>query len=254
MTNRFHSKFSITKAFSFALKSISENLAPFLALGLFSLIFRYVTLLMPLYLYDIPFAYLPATYGQVTNYIPWPTRVAFQIGGVLISFYVMHQVISLGMARHKGAPISLGSAFNLSLRSFFPFLGAQLLLMIKMIIGFILLIIPGFYLWTKNYFAGYPVIDSPHTTIGEDTEVVHQLTRNVQWRLFGLIMIIFSLPIIIFLATCFGFNTLGFAFLPLLLSIDAATIIIMSTLMPLINTHIYLQLKEARLEKVEPSQ
>lgn len=102
----------------------------------------------------------------------------------LVLFYNLiyqYQLVYLSMALYKNKTLELIDLFSFNKREFYVFAGARLLLALKFILGFLALVVPGFYLVTKYYFAGFSLIEKTSSTIADDTTFSAQLTKDIMW-------------------------------------------------------------------------
>jgi len=118
--------------------------------------------------------------------------VLFSIIGLVIMITTIlfkYQLIKLGLSIYKAQPISLSNAFSIDIREFLQFTGARLLYGIKAVLGFVLFIIPGFYIACKYYFAGFSIVAHDTDSIGADTSFAAQLTNTLIWQMLFVLII-----------------------------------------------------------------
>ena len=84
---------------------------------------------------------------------------------------------------------TLGILPRLSLSNFFRFFLARGIFLLKVLLGLCLLVIPGIYLYLKNIFAGFSIIQHPTTTRSQDTAITHSLTYGVKMKLLLLLIL-----------------------------------------------------------------
>jgi len=72
---------------------------------------------------------------------------------------------------------------------FWKYLGTNLLYALMVSVGFVLLIIPGFYLMLKYGFAPIIIIDE-HVSIRGAFKKSAEITQGVKWKLLGLIIVV----------------------------------------------------------------
>lgn len=106
--------------------------------------------------------------------------IALFVIGLIYNLIYQYQLIKLSMALYKSTTLELTNLFSLD-REFFLFACARLLLALKFILGLLALVVPGFYLTTKYYFAGFSLIDKTSSSIQEDTILSAQLTNDLLW-------------------------------------------------------------------------
>jgi hypothetical protein len=89
----------------------------------------------------------------------------------------------------RGRPVRLGESIQRGLGRFFPLIGGGILVGLGMMLGFILLIVPGFMLYTRWYvFAPVCVVEQkgPLGSMKRSAE----LTKGNRWKLFAIFIIV----------------------------------------------------------------
>lgn len=130
-----------------------------------------------------------------TEAVPLSIRIIIMVVGYMIIPFMNYQLICMGFALHKGEALTIKKAFSVSIKNFFLYYAARILLSIKMFLGFILFIVPGIYFGLKNFFAGFSLVDDPEKTLSEDAAMSHILTEGVKWRL----MLVYCVQIVVVL-------------------------------------------------------
>jgi hypothetical protein len=122
----------------------------------------------------------------------------------IIQYYIA-KIIKSGLAYYSSEQSTL-----LPFNTFITYFIARFWYVIKMIVGFLLLIIPGIYIRYKYYFTGFSILDKG-SSISEDSQLTTELTQNVKWQLFlfdllrfALIVMLFAGPFTFFLYPFFG--------------------------------------------------
>lgn len=100
------------------------------------------------------------------------------VGGVLMQGVVTHTVV----ADLQGRKTSLGESLGVALGSFWVLLGVGIVSGLAMMLGFILLIIPGILIFLVWMVAG-PVAIAERTGVGRALERSRTLTRDHRWWL-----------------------------------------------------------------------
>lgn len=118
-----------------------------------------------------------------------------------IAVFVLSLVVSLGAKRITldlvdGKPSQLADLFSQA-NLFWKFLWASIVYGVVVVIGFILLIIPGVYLSLKYGFFGYILVDRPELSAMDTLKESARLTDGIKWDLLW-----FSLALL-------GINLLG---------------------------------------------
>ena len=97
---------------------------------------------------------------------------------------------------------------------FFTYLRAQLWYSLRILLGIILLIIPGIYIRIRYFFTGFSILEKRTSTVFEDKNFVYALNKNAFWQIF-----LFALVItLVVLLPQILFNTSGLPMLMLLAS------------------------------------
>jgi uncharacterized membrane protein len=118
-----------------------------------------------------------------------------------MGIFALSLIISLGAKKITldlvdGKSAQLGDLFSQS-KLFWKFLLATVVYAVAIVVGFLLLIIPGVYLSLKYGFFGYVLVDHPELSAMESLSESARLTEGIKWQLF-----VFSLALI-------GINILG---------------------------------------------
>ncbi len=117
---------------------------------------------------------------------------------------------------------------------------------IGFIVGVIVFLSFGWYLFTKFFFAGYPIIDNPNQTILQDVKLTRQITCGAQLRLSLIVLV----QIVGTLVSAFILGHLSqiFMLIPVVRLDYISTVALYTLIYPLLilfNVHIYKQLKES---------
>jgi hypothetical protein len=149
-------------------------------------------------------AYLPLLLipGSIAGTAPEPTA-----GGVGLIFLGGFLTMVLGMLSQavvlygafqdmRGRSVNLGESLKVGLRRFFPIVGLAILMSLGMMIGFLLLIIPGFILFAMWFVATPPCVVEqlgPFRSLGRSS----QLTKGHRWKVFGLFIVLLLISAVI---------------------------------------------------------
>jgi hypothetical protein len=115
----------------------------------------------------------------------------------LIGIYVLQGlVIKVTVARFNGKTMSIGEGFEAGVKVFFPLIGVAIVVGLGLILGFMVLIVPGIILaviWSVA--TGAVVVEG--RGVGDALQRSRDLTRGYRWQIFGLgvIMVIASMII-----------------------------------------------------------
>ena len=101
--------------------------------------------------------------------------------------YYGYQILRAGFALYDNKEVRWQNFFDPT--HFFRYLGAMLWFSLKFFAGLIFFILPGIYIGTKYFFTGYSLIDNRSHSIGEDATFAAHVSKNVLWRILGLIFI-----------------------------------------------------------------
>src|SRR5262245_5594048 len=133
--------------------------------------------------------------------------VALFLGIVL---YTLAQAIVLYGAFQdmRGRPVSLSESLQVGLQRFFPIVGLAIVMGILIMLGFILLIVPGLILLTM-WFVATPacVVErlGPMRSLGRSSE----LTKGHRWKIFGLMLVLLLISMVVTPVIEFAFAAIG---------------------------------------------
>lgn len=82
------------------------------------------------------------------------------------------------------------------LEIFWRYLGVYLIYIVAVMIGFVLLIIPGFYVMLKYSFAPILILDKKDLKISEAFKQSALMTKDIKWKLLGLFVVMVLLNIL----------------------------------------------------------
>ena len=238
--------FSYTHAFRSALNKVFDNFSTFFYV---SLIWTSVFLILGLsfigllFYQSIPLMSFiePLTSSKHETSLFLPFRFFFVMLCYLIVPFMRYQLIDLGFALHRGESISLKKAFPVNLANFFRYYLAILYMLLKVTLGTLLFIVPGYYLLAKNYFVGYTLIEDPSKGFREDMTTSHIITNSVKWRLLlvhyvqscGMLIVALLVP-------------LSFLMPPLFF-----LAVFLTAVLTLTDVEIFMQLKKLRLPQTQ---
>jgi hypothetical protein len=108
---------------------------------------------------------------------------------ILLSMLSQAVILQAAFQDMRRQPVNLMESLKVGLRRFFPVIALALMMGFLVMIGFILLIFPGFMLYTM-WFVGLPVCVverlGPWTSLKRSAE----LTRGNRWKIFGLLVLL----------------------------------------------------------------
>jgi len=117
------------------------------------------------------------------------------IVSIVVQILISIGIITVFLKLAKGETVSWNDMIN-NRKRFLPFFGASILYQIIVFIGLILLIVPGIYFAIKYQFAKYVIIDNPKSSIKEAFAQSSAMTKDVKWRLFGLMFAFFGVALL----------------------------------------------------------
>ncbi|MBJ7484699.1 glycerophosphoryl diester phosphodiesterase membrane domain-containing protein [Brevundimonas sp.] len=113
------------------------------------------------------------------------------VGGFLAivgSFVLQGTVVFVTINGLNGRKIDLGEAFSAGLKTFLPLLGLAILMGLGLIIGFILLVVPGIIL-SVMWIVAAPAVVAEKRGVMESFQRSRDLTRGNRWVIFFLALI-----------------------------------------------------------------
>jgi len=121
---------------------------------------------------------------------------AYMLGSMALTATLYGSMISRihSFATHQTS--SFGSAFKVGLKRAFPLIFGTLLYMLIMMLGMILLIIPGLYLMITLMFFMYVMIAEDKGII-DSLKASHQLVKGSWWRTMGVMTVLMIIYMVI---------------------------------------------------------
>ena len=180
---------------------------------------------LPLFLMSLVFVGLPQAalaWGQaqwtqasqvgsddlvMAGVLVWLTGlIVSMVCGVIMQGLVTHSVV----ADLQGRKASLGESLGVAMKSFWVLLAVGIVAGLAMMLGLILLVVPGILIFLIWLLAG-PVVVAEGTGIGRALQRSRELTRNHRWWLLLLTVVYFVISWIIGLMIGFvGLAATGF--------------------------------------------
>ncbi len=114
------------------------------------------------------------------------------VSSVILQGVVTHTVV----ADLQGRKASLGESFGVAMKSFWVLLGVGIVIGLAMMLGLILLVVPGIIVFLIWLLAG-PVVVAERAGIGRALQRSRDLTRNHRWWLLLLTVVYFVISWII---------------------------------------------------------
>lgn len=116
----------------------------------------------------------------------------FTSAGVLLYILrelYMYQLLTYSIAIDAGQTFEWRSFFSFPSNNFIFFFFARLRYALILVVGFLLLIIPGFIYMCSNLFAGYSIVHSLTDSLKKDATISSILTKNNRLRILLFILI-----------------------------------------------------------------
>jgi len=116
---------------------------------------------------------------------------------VLFAVSIIVQIGWLKIMLHieRGEKASLKELFT-HVEIFWKYLGVHIIYVVAMMIGFVLLIVPGFYVALKYGFAPALIVDKKDLKIGEAFKQSALMSKDIKWKLLGLFVVMVLLNIL----------------------------------------------------------
>lgn len=181
-----HGEFRVGRVISRAFAVFFKDWVKFIALGAITV---------------VPFIFISAVFlggslatGANVNPNNIGAAALFGIFGGLVLWivlYVISQAVILYGAFQvmRRRPFQIGDSLKKGLARFLPIIGLAICIVVAMMVGFLLLVVPGFIILTMLYVA-LPVCvvegRGPFQSMGRSAD----LTKGYRWRIFGLYLVI----------------------------------------------------------------
>lgn len=166
-------------AFGKAFEIFGSHFVAFLILALLSNI--------PVFLYLL--AYIEGVGGSATTM----TRVVPLLGSVddiIASGAIIHGVVQ----RLRRQDFTISRSLEIGLNRLVPILGVSILAYLTIVLGLVLLVIPGLIMSTMYYVAiSVCVVERPGITASLSRSAV--LTKGYRWKIFGMVIVVIAATI-----------------------------------------------------------
>lgn len=143
------------------------------------------------------------------HYTSGNTRYGIGVGFILAQLVnlIIGAVLAMGLIRATLA-VTEGQKPDVSMlfrtEGLAAYVVASILVAIGVIVGLILLIIPGIILLIMWHFFGYVIVQNPETRALDAMRRSVELTRGHRWQLFGLGLLLLGINILGLVACCVG--------------------------------------------------
>jgi hypothetical protein len=132
-----------------------------------------------------------------------PTATTAIVVGFVLSvvgaFVLQGIVVFTAINGFNGKPVDLGGALGAGLRFFFPLFGLGILMGLALILGYMLLIVPGVIL-SIMWIVAPPVVVAEKRGIMESFQRSRDLTRGSRWMIFAISLVYFLVAMVLGLA------------------------------------------------------
>lgn len=211
---------SYSAAFKYGLITYIDNFMLFLKIFLCCAL-AYVVLFSALlftgiagwHMHWINFSPMPLWGGTYYMFEALPSITAALLLIKLLIFllfeYFFYQMLKIGMKLYDNGSADWKEFFVLDTNLFFDFIVARMWYSLKIVLGLLLILLPGIYFGTTYYFTGFPLIDKKAHSVKEDALIAYSLASNF-WNLFWFALLIMIL-------SGFANNMFGLLFAPALI-------------------------------------
>lgn len=185
--------FSISEAFKFGFSTYFDNFMLYLKIALASIACFLGAILLGLVYLTVVFEPIPfiASMNPTVLFIFRLAVCASFILSVLALVEIYHyQMLRIGMLLYEKKSVTWKELFYLNFDTFMQYLGARILYNLKVVLGLLLFIVPGFYFAIKGFFIGYAIIDKKALSIREDKEIAYSLSKAIMRKLFFFCLLI----------------------------------------------------------------
>lgn len=118
--------------------------------------------------------------------------VLMMMGGAVLNFVGLYllqgMVVKAAVNGFNGKKTAFGDAFNVGVQNFLPLLGLAIIASLGMMLGFVLLIVPGMIL-AVTWSVGSPAVVVEKRGVFASLQRSRELTKGYRWSVFGLLVI-----------------------------------------------------------------
>ena len=129
--------------------------------------------------------------------------IIFNLGSFIVTIVSSIFAVKIGLRLYDNEKIGSYDFLAFDISTFFKFLLAYILFSIMVIVGFILLIVPGIYLALKYQFFQFLIIEK-NMDVVESFKESGRITQGSKWNLFFLALLFVLIVIAGFLALIVG--------------------------------------------------
>ena len=180
MSSEALGEFRVGDVLATSITTMARNVIPFTVLG--ALVYA------PLYVTMFIFAGTANSeeWFQATGF-GW--MMAVVLLSIFVSMYVVYGAVTYGTVRYlQGKPASFGEIIGRGLMSVLPVVGVALLMSLAIMLGMLLLFIPGIMVMVALWVA-IPVAVIERPGVGMSLSRSADLTRGFRWPILGIIIV-----------------------------------------------------------------
>jgi hypothetical protein len=123
-----------------------------------------------------------------------PKQRVLSDAGVVLSYFLLQliavaAIVPGAFQDMRGRPMKLSESIRRGLRQFFPLIGSGILAALGVTLGFVLLAIPGFILFTRWYVLAPVCVVEQKGALGSMKRSA-ELTKGNRWKLFAIAIIV----------------------------------------------------------------
>ena len=149
---------------------------------------------IPNYVFQWAFVSPPPTPGALPEFNPW-AFLAIPVG--IVCNTIATGAITYGVVQDlRDGQVSIGEAIAAAARRFLPMFGVALVVSILLLLGFVLLLVPGLIV-SCMYFVAMPVCMAERAGVGASLKRSRFLTKGHRWQIFGAYILVVILALII---------------------------------------------------------
>lgn len=108
----------------------------------------------------------------------------------VIWLYYLYQVIKAGLRIYHNQAIAWRDYFSVEFSHFLAFVVALSWYILKVGLGFLLLVLPGIYAAVRYWFTGFHLVENEKSSVSEDIKYALQASENRFWSILGFSIIL----------------------------------------------------------------
>lgn len=138
----------------------------------------------------LPTLLLPVDAGGMSQDRSWVPMLLAVLLAVVLSLLSQAILVYASFQEMRGKKVDIGKSINVALVRLLPILGLAILAGFCTMIGFVLLVVPGFILLTM-WFVAVPVCIVERAGPWGSMMRSGQLTKGHRWKIFGIIFVLY---------------------------------------------------------------